>query len=79
VVRAVSAAQYPIAIVVSCADSRVSPELLFDAAPKSDDAPLRWRGLYLVASSDGANPGAFVVDLFQRFLAADQPLARPRG
>src|SRR5205085_2519587 len=54
-------------------------ERLFDAAPKGDDAPLRWRGLYLVASSDGANPGAFVVDLFQRFLAADQPLARPRG
>jgi len=54
-------------------------ERLFDADPKGDDAPLRWRGLYLVASSDGANPGAFVVDLFQRFLAADQPLARPRG
>jgi carbonic anhydrase len=29
--RAVAEAQYPIAIVVSCADSRVAPELLFDA------------------------------------------------
>jgi carbonic anhydrase len=29
--RAVSEVQHPIAIVVSCADSRVSPELLFDA------------------------------------------------
>jgi carbonic anhydrase len=29
--RAVSEAQNPIAIVVACADSRVSPELLFDA------------------------------------------------
>jgi carbonic anhydrase len=29
--RAVAEAQYPIAVVVACADSRVSPELLFDA------------------------------------------------
>jgi carbonic anhydrase len=29
--RAVSEAQHPIAVVVACADSRVSPELLFDA------------------------------------------------
>jgi carbonic anhydrase len=29
--RAVSDAQYPIAVVVACADSRVSPEILFDA------------------------------------------------
>jgi carbonic anhydrase len=29
--RAVSEAQYPIAIVVSCADSRVSPDILFDS------------------------------------------------
>jgi carbonic anhydrase len=29
--RAVAEAQYPVAIVVSCADSRVSPELVFDS------------------------------------------------
>jgi carbonic anhydrase len=29
--RAVSAAQSPIAVVIACADSRVSPELLFDS------------------------------------------------
>jgi carbonic anhydrase len=29
--RAVSAAQNPIAVVISCADSRVAPEVLFDA------------------------------------------------
>jgi carbonic anhydrase len=29
--RAVAEAQYPIAVVVSCADSRVAPELLFDS------------------------------------------------
>lgn len=54
-------------------------ERLFDAGPNGDDSSLRWRGLYLVASADGARPGAFVADLFQRFLAVDQPLARPRG
>jgi carbonic anhydrase len=29
--RAVAASQSPIAVVIACADSRVSPELLFDA------------------------------------------------
>jgi len=54
-------------------------ERLFDAAPGAAGASVRWRGLYLVASDDGAEPGAFVADLFQRFLPADQPLAQPRN
>jgi len=54
-------------------------ERLFDAVGDADSASLRWRGLYLVASADGSAPGAFVADLFQRFLPADQPLAGPRG
>jgi carbonic anhydrase len=33
--RAVSDVQNPIAIVVACADSRVSPELIFDAGLES--------------------------------------------
>jgi type VI secretion system protein ImpL len=37
----------------------------------------RWRGLYLAAApSDDGDSSAFVADLFQRFLPADQPLAR---
>ena len=36
----------------------------------------RWRGLYFAGSADAANPGgAFVADLFTRFLPGDQPLA----
>ncbi|MET3497984.1 type VI secretion system protein [Variovorax boronicumulans] len=49
---------------------------LFDSHGKGSRAP-RWRGLYLTASSSGATGGAFVHDLFGRFLPADQPLARP--
>ena len=38
----------------------------------------RWRGLYFAGAADGAHPaGAFVSDLFARFLPADQPLATP--
>jgi type VI protein secretion system component VasK len=45
----------------------------------------RWRGLYFTAAAsgtdegatEGAPEGAFVADLFERFLPADQPLARP--
>ncbi|MEZ0469732.1 type VI secretion system protein [Luteimonas salinilitoris] len=37
-----------------------------------------WRGLYFVGGADAAHPGgAFVADLFTRFLPADQPLAAP--
>lgn len=37
-----------------------------------------WRGLYFAGSADAAHPGgAFVADLFTRFLPADQPLATP--
>lgn len=37
-----------------------------------------WRGLYFVGGADAAHPGgAFVADLFTRFLPADQPLATP--
>lgn len=36
----------------------------------------RWRGLYFTGGADaGAPGGAFVADLFTRFLPADQPLA----
>ncbi|VTU38859.1 type VI secretion system protein [Variovorax sp. PBL-E5] len=39
--------------------------------------PPRWRGLYFAAApSEEADGGAFVADLFQHFLPADQPLAR---
>lgn len=38
----------------------------------------RWRGLYFTGGAEPAAPaGAFVADLFTRFLPADQPLARP--
>ena len=38
----------------------------------------RWRGLYFCgAPSAGAPAGAFVADVFTRFLPADQPLATP--
>jgi hypothetical protein len=37
-----------------------------------------WRGLYFVGGADAAHPGgAFVADLFTRFLPGDQPLATP--
>lgn len=44
------------------------------AAPRSARAP-RWRGLYLTAAPSAAAGGAFIADLFDRFLPADQPLA----
>ncbi|MDR0779762.1 MAG: hypothetical protein LBF16_03580, partial [Pseudomonadales bacterium] len=38
----------------------------------------RWRGLYLSGAPDsGAKAGAFLSDLFSRFLPIDQPLATP--
>lgn len=39
----------------------------------------RWRGLYLTAVPHDGRGGAFVQDLFARFLPADQPLARSRN
>lgn len=37
-----------------------------------------WRGLYFAGGADAGHPGgAFVADLFTRFLPADQPLASP--
>jgi len=39
----------------------------------------RWRGLYLTAAPHDGRDGAFVLDLFERFLPADQPLARSRN
>ena len=39
----------------------------------------RWRGLYLMAAPHDGRDGAFVHDLFERFLPADQPLARSRN
>jgi len=36
----------------------------------------RWRGIYLTASPTTESAGAFITDLFARFLPADQPLAR---
>ncbi|GAA4349865.1 hypothetical protein GCM10023165_37000 [Variovorax defluvii] len=37
---------------------------------------VRWRGLYLVAGPTQEDEATFIQDLFQRFLPADQPLAR---
>lgn len=54
---------------------RAFAEHLFDA-PRSGHAEARWRGLYLVAAPGDSEQSAFVSDLFQRFLPADQPLAR---
>ncbi|VTU40828.1 type VI secretion protein IcmF [Variovorax sp. PBS-H4] len=53
---------------------RAFAQQLFES-PRGSHAGARWRGLYLVAAGDG-NPSAFISDLFQRFLPADQPLAR---
>src|SRR3546814_10923558 len=39
----------------------------------------RWRGLYFGGGGPEAAPGgAFIADLFTRFLPGDQPLAPPR-
>lgn len=54
---------------------RTFAQQLFDA-PRSGHAGARWRGLYLVAAPGNSDQCAFVSDLFQRFLPADQPLAR---
>ncbi len=52
-------------------------ERLFQGQLQSDGPALRWRGLYFTGAAEGGAPGAFVADLFQRLLPADQPLARP--
>jgi len=49
-------------------------QTLFDDAHAA--RPARWRGLYLLAADPQPGSAAFVSDLFQRFLPADQPLAR---
>ncbi|MBJ2158873.1 type VI secretion system protein [Variovorax sp. IB41] len=51
-------------------------EVLFEGHGKGARAP-RWRGLYFTAAASDASGGAFVTDLFERFLPADQPLVRP--
>jgi type VI protein secretion system component VasK len=51
-------------------------QVLFEPHGKGVRAP-RWRGLYLTACASRAGDGAFVHDLFERFLPADQPLVRP--
>jgi len=46
---------------------------------KDQRRPQRWRGLYLTGSTPSgadASGAAFAADLFERFLPADQPLAR---
>lgn len=52
-------------------------ECLFERA--SGPSPLRWRGIYLTAAPSGTDTevgrDAFVSDLFDHFLPADQPLA----
>jgi type VI secretion system protein ImpL len=53
---------------------RQAAQQLF-GAPGGLRAP-RWRGLYLTAAPSEAGGGAFITDLFGRFLPADQPLAR---
>ncbi|MET0540423.1 MAG: type VI secretion system protein [Variovorax sp.] len=37
----------------------------------------RWRGVYLAAAAAAGRDGLFTVDLLERLLPADQPLARP--
>ena len=51
-------------------------QVLFEHHGKGSRAP-RWRGLYLTACASQASGGAFVHDLFEHFLPADQPLVRP--
>ncbi len=51
-------------------------QVLFESHGRGSRPP-RWRGLYFTAAASGAASGAFVGDLFDRFLPADQPLARP--
>ncbi|MDM0009344.1 type VI secretion system protein [Variovorax sp. J22G73] len=51
-------------------------QVLFEPHGKGVRAP-RWRGLYLTANASPVGDGAFVNDLFERFLPADQPLVRP--
>lgn len=51
-------------------------QVLFEHHGKGSRAP-RWRGLYFTAAATPALGGAFVSDLFERFLPADQPLVRP--
>jgi len=51
-------------------------DALFESHARAARAP-RWRGLYFTAAASGAAGGAFVTDLFERFLPADQPLVRP--
>ncbi len=49
---------------------------------KDQRRPQRWRGLYLTGSTPSgaeASGAAFASDLFERFLPADQPLARFDG
>ncbi|MDQ0074375.1 type VI secretion system protein ImpL [Variovorax boronicumulans] len=50
--------------------------VLLESHGKGSRAP-RWRGLYFTAAASDATGGAFVTDLFERFLPADQPLVRP--
>lgn len=51
-------------------------EVLFEGHGRGARAP-RWRGLYFTAAASDASGGAFVTDLFERFLPTDQPLVRP--
>lgn len=55
---------------------RAFAQVLFENHGKGTRAP-RWRGLYFTAAASSSGGGAFVGDLFARFLPADQPLARP--
>jgi type VI protein secretion system component VasK len=50
-------------------------DALFESHGRGSRGP-RWRGLYFTAAASGAAGGAFVNDLFERFLPADQPLVR---
>lgn len=51
-------------------------QVLFESHGRGSRPP-RWRGLYVTAAASGAAGGAFAGDLFERFLPADAPLARP--
>jgi type VI protein secretion system component VasK len=56
---------------------RLLAERLFDGSRRIDEPTLHWRGLYFTGTAEDGAPAAFVEDLFQRLLPADQPLARP--
>lgn len=52
---------------------RIAVQRLFDAPPGARTP--RWRGFFLASGPSEGGDGAFIADLFDHFLPADQPLA----